>query len=784
MRVYEFKELRKEILKNQGIKDVESLKVETIKFKSKIAEGDNIEKFDKLLKNHQGEEILMVSGTGTGKTYMVSKYMDSLYLSETKSHVKHRIQLIAVPSTAQARQLKTYGFQVLVGGENLKEFDLRMRASGASEGNVKIAFVYDKADTILKFMEKHPHDMIDLFVDEAHKLYTAYSYRDAAIDVIEKLLNMVRRRKGNVVLMTATPRSLAFRKELKLVIEFKGEEQIAKYNQIEIICKNNDSDKVQDMVYSTIIHENKAGNRCFVRYNSFEDTGNITAKLREVNNLDVKVVSSKNKDYIMAKDAEGNYYNKYENPIFNCFVNKSSLPLADVWFTTSMLDEGGSINQIEKIGQSENLVAIFVVKNKKFMQLDDLLQFSARIRFPYKKLIVIVNRKEENTEESGEKDAKRKNNISKMESLCWYITKEIKLTKEIIQSYAKLMGLKGASAYQMREELESFTKLENLAGFQNNMCCITIGSEAEIVVNEKKQALTIYNVYNNQFAENINEFAEQLKKETDCTHVSVKPVDIIDCTYNEDYYLEEILYDEDLAHQVYNNYLKEDELIILSHTKKYKDVQILVNMQKTIYGARRTEKKVVEIAVKAVLNNTIESLKTRMLSELLKNIEDNELKDMCGRHYDGNYTKSRKILEENGAFELIKGLKGLCGDIDQSIMKFRKFDGDIGAAKKYIKENMVPYMNELYEVDRDKLWCMDKAGRAHVIILDHIRELNSKGNVKKKTINNTILDEVVEALNKEFGEQAYSRIKVRHLIDKMVVYQDDNKIAYFKRVKW
>lgn len=70
MRAYEFKELRKEILKNQGIKDVEPLKVETIKFKSKIAEGGNIEKFGKLLRNHQGEEILMVSGTGTGKTYI------------------------------------------------------------------------------------------------------------------------------------------------------------------------------------------------------------------------------------------------------------------------------------------------------------------------------------------------------------------------------------------------------------------------------------------------------------------------------------------------------------------------------------------------------------------------------------------------------------------------------------------------------------------------------------------------------------------------------------------
>lgn len=783
MKAYEFKELRNEILKGQGVKDIEPLKVETISFNSKIAEGDNIEKFGKLLTNHQGEEILMVSGTGTGKTYMVSKHMDNLYAAEALRHEKHRIQLIAVPSTAQARQLKVYGFQVLVGGESLHDFDLRMRAAGAYEGAVKIAFVYDKADTILKFMKKHPYDMIDLFIDEAHKLYTAYNYRDTAIDVIENLINMVKERKGNVVLMTATPRSLVFRKELRLIIEFRGKERIAKYNEIEIICKNSDSDKIQDMVYSTIVHEKKAGNRCFVRYNSFEDTGNITAKLRELDNLDVKVVSSKNKDYMMAKDSEGNYYNKYENAIFNCFVNKSSLPLADVWFTTSMLDEGGSINQIETVGQTENLVAIFVVKNKKFMQLDDLLQFSARIRFPYKKLIVIINREEDDeTEDSEERSTKKK--ISKMESLNWYISKEVNITKEIIQSYVKLMSLKGIPDYQMKEELEGFTRLENLAGFQNNMCCISIGSETEIQINEKKKALTIYNVYNNQFAESTREFVEQLKKETDCAAISVKPVEIVKCTYNEDYYFEEILCDDDLIHQVYTNYLKDDELKILSHTKKYKEVQILIKMQKTIYGAKRTESKIVETAINAVLKGEVELAKTRMLSELLKNIDDSELKDMCSKYYDGNYSKSRKILEENGAFDLIKELKALCGDLDKSITKFRKFDGDLKKTKNYIKENIIPHMNELYISDREKLWCMDKAGRAHVIVLDHIREVNSKGNIKKKTINNEVLDEVVEALNREFGEGIYSRIKVRHLIDKMVVYQDDRKIAYFKKVKW
>ena len=95
----QFRYLRYEILKKQGKKlKYQDLEVRELEFEKKIAEKDNIEKFAEIVENNRGKELLMIAGTGTGKTYTVNKYMDELYAKEKG---QHRIELIGVPSTAR-----------------------------------------------------------------------------------------------------------------------------------------------------------------------------------------------------------------------------------------------------------------------------------------------------------------------------------------------------------------------------------------------------------------------------------------------------------------------------------------------------------------------------------------------------------------------------------------------------------------------------------------------------------------------------------------------------------
>ena len=769
----QFRYLRYEILKKQGKKlKYQDLEVRELEFEKKIAEKDNIEKFAEIVENNRGKELLMIAGTGTGKTYTVNKYMDELYAKEKG---QHRIELIGVPSTAQARQLQKEGFHVLVEDNSISDMDFlcksyfRSKATGHS--SMKIVFVYDKAETVRKFLKRHKNYQADLFVDEAHKLYTAYNYRKDALDIVELLIHEVKDRNGSVVLMTATPKALAFRESIGQVLYCKGAERVAQYQQIEIVCKEKKADSFQDVVYSTIRKEVESGNHCFVRYNSFIDTGDISAKLRAVDNMNVKVVSSKNKDFEIETDSEGNRYNLYKNDIFNCFVNKSSLPEADCWFTTSMLDEGGSIERIEKHGQPENLVAIFVVKDKRFMQIDDAMQFSARIRFPYKKFVFIINR---------EIDAESEK-ISEMENLTWGITQQVNLTKSIVEQYAEIIRLKKVGNEEFEKELKNFTQLENVAGFQNNMDCITIDSDCRIGADEKKKALLIYNTFNNQYIDNIPEFVEHLKKVCDCREIQVIQAKVVKADFDINQYLLPVMGDSNLLLQIYDDYVEDDMLKTITHTKEYKKIQRLIQIQDVIRGAEESKVTKARKAIESVClgEKTAAEFKKELLGELLKKVPDSEIKEMYQeKYYKGSLVKEKEVLEQEELMDMLHRLHTLLENLDEAVQKLKQSGGNVEEVKKYIRNNFDGYMNEMYLADREKLWGMDKVGRERTIILDNIYELNSSGNLKKKTINEKLLEQVVTALNEEFGAGAYTNTKVKNRIKKMFKLQDNGTKIY------
>lgn len=778
MQALDFTNIQKLVMKKLEIDDYIKPHIETIHFKNKIAEDDNLDRICSILDSHAGQEVLLTAGTGTGKTYAVNQIINKIITDEeTADSDRKSIHILLTPSRAQTMQLENeYGFKPIVGGIDSRSIEKMFLYAGAGKKSLKLSVVYDKAEDICdglkKYLNYYSDTKIYLYVDEAHKLCTAYGYRDSAIQEVENLIQSMKDFHGVTCLMTATPRSLVFRKEINTVIECTGTEKVTQYAKLEIICKSNQSDKIEDMVYSTIVKEHESGNRCFVRYNSFADTGNVSSKLRALKKYDVKVVSSQNKDYDIITDTEGNTYTEYTNPIYNCVINSSSLPKADVWFTTSMLDEGNNISKIQGIGQDENLTAVFVVKDRRHMQIDDLQQFLARIRFPFKKAIVIMNKMEDESEP-----------IKKLENIAWGINKQVRLTKQIIETYAEIMKLQDKDTLTIKNELERFKQIESISGIRSNLDCISIDSHLEIQIDERMKELLIYNAYNNQYADNVEKFYELLEKETDCDSITLNQASIISEEFYPTEILEKAIGNDRLLQQIYNNRLSDDELKMIEHTKVYKQLKDLIRISKIAYGKTANETDVAKRAVMSMCENCYKEEKQALISRIVSRLLPHEIRELTSIYCDMKLSTIQDLFKEEGLIEPINNLTTILGDINIAVDKFKKLEGNLTEINKYIKENYQAYMNEMYLTDRNRLWGLDVEGRAHCLILDELYEVNSKGNMKKKTITDKLLENLVVILNAQFGDKAYTERKVKNRIKKMFVMQDGDKIAYLKKVK-
>ena len=163
----------------------------------------------------------------------------------------------------------------------------------------------------------------------------------------------------------------------------------------------------------------------------------------------------------------------------------------------------------------------------------------------------------------------------------------------------------------------------------------------------------------------------------------------------------------------------------------------------------------------------------------MKKVPDSEIKEMYQEKcYKGSLVKEKEVLEQEELMDMLHRLHTLLENLDEAVKKLKQSGGNVEEVKKYIRNNFDGYMNEMYLADREKLWGMDKVGRERTIILDNIYELNSSGNLKKKTINEKLLEQVVTALNEEFGAGAYTNTKVKNRIKKMFKLQDNGTKIY------
>lgn len=341
----------------------------------------------------RGGAYLMTADCAAGKTYAA--------LVNIQQSVQGRKQVIvAVPNCIQAIQGKEYGYTgqdgsfrrtVSVNGQNKKNFVFDRAHS--------IIATYDACSKLLRASDENLADTV-LFIDEAHQLYSARSYRTSALAGLSMAAEKITDAGGCVICMTGTPRKLdGF--PIKTVIEcvrtdFAGRPApVVCFGELDLIRVACEKNTLREGVVKTILDLHHAGYIPFVRYNNKKKIREVLATLTAMG-LKVYTLSADDKSYTLLKDEYGNHTGiMYDNEMFRDIAGKGALPRADVYLVTSVLEVGTSITSVLDENQNkrmpETLVPVFVADFDSF-DVDDMRQFFARIRFHVKKAVILTRK--------------------------------------------------------------------------------------------------------------------------------------------------------------------------------------------------------------------------------------------------------------------------------------------------------------------------------------------------------------------------------------------------------
>ena len=170
--------------------------------------------------------------------------------------------------------------------------------------------------------------------------------------------------------------------------------------------------------------------------------------------------------------------------------------------------------------------------------------------------------------------------------------------------------------------------------------------------------------------------------------------------------------------QIYDDYVEDDMLKTITHTKEYKKIQRLIQIQDVVRGAEESKVTKARQAIESVcLGEKIAAeFKKELLGELLKKVPDSEIKEMYQeKYYKGSLVKEKEVLEQEELMDMLHRLHTLLENLDEAVQKLKQSGGNVEELKKYIRNNFDGYMNEMYLADREKLWGMDKVGRERTI---------------------------------------------------------------------
>ncbi len=331
--------------------------------------------------NETGIRFLFQAMPGGGKTHFVCKDLPQLIKAKTDNK---KTIVIACPNNIQAHQNRRQYGTFAVAGDSSDKFNFNRI------NKIPYTAVYECVTALVNKPAAELKNCI-LIIDEAHQLLTEGDYRSfsgvmAAIDAVYSV-------GGVVCMMTATPRPIMYLMPYSAFIA--AERKDAKKTNIRNIEYISVDTRKQIKAYDVMLDEiraaKNAGHMAVVRYQSKEDIKKARKQL-EAEGLTVEILTADCKE--KAQDEDGNWY--YKSQVYAGLIQHGTIPAAaDCLLVTSVLEVGtsiiGVVNRGGEIVQDADLTPIFVC-SRADTDIDKMLQFFARFRFPINQAKVICSK--------------------------------------------------------------------------------------------------------------------------------------------------------------------------------------------------------------------------------------------------------------------------------------------------------------------------------------------------------------------------------------------------------
>lgn len=321
-----------------------------------LAETEYLTDLDLVIEPNQS--TFLVAPTGAGKTTFTMEALKSQF----------KVLLILVPTQAKVMELQNeYSGKASLGSEYLFFCANENPDEGIRKFNGVIVATYDKFEKIIKLMTDSQKRNALLVIDEAHKLYSAGSFRDDALTPV--IWHLQKRSIPTSLFLTATKTSALF-DQLKINIdqEIVLKHQKPPVRHIQVTSLTNGDQFTPIAILERKVSElsrlksgsskEKCGKTIIVRVNSRDKCENMKRYFEQRHKLKCIVVHSKTKN---------------QSDVKEIFETQKIPTGVDIVFTTSIMDEAVNLNNPEI-----EIDSVFILG--KQAHVEELVQFIGRLR--------------------------------------------------------------------------------------------------------------------------------------------------------------------------------------------------------------------------------------------------------------------------------------------------------------------------------------------------------------------------------------------------------------------
>ncbi len=357
-----------------------------------------IQRLEEMFLQHR-KLIGLFAPCGAGKTHLM--------LTELAERLRGKKQIfLACPYKIQAEQNRMYGYTAENGQEvHTQVYTGDTRDNVLFDRETPLCGVYECCRRLEGLMADELRDVV-FVIDESHLEIADEEFRKIGIQILQQMADLVYDCGGIVVRMTGTPRMLEYMrfdhifygvrtdgegKSLppvtmkKMAVLYRGSKETNTRSAAAGLCED-------------LIHD---GYRPIFRINDKKLIRIVADYLREKGHT-VDQVTADKKGYRMNPDG----IREYESPLYQSLIEEAALTDADCWLCTSIIDVGTSITGVRsrKIeladpgsGTEESMIVkdplivpVYVITRRDECNLDSIIQFFSRLRYPVEKGIVLI----------------------------------------------------------------------------------------------------------------------------------------------------------------------------------------------------------------------------------------------------------------------------------------------------------------------------------------------------------------------------------------------------------